>query len=83
MRDAAEKPNCFIAGAVYGEYSYEVFVLRDFRDNTLRNSFFGRAFISGYYALSPGIARIAKKNKSLKNFLRWLIRGFLRIIGKY
>ena len=82
MRDASEKPNCFIASAVYGESSYEVMVLREFRDNTLRNNFFGRAFISVYYALSPGIARISRRSKFVRDFLKGLIRIFLRIIQR-
>ena len=48
---------CYIATAVYGSYDCsEVWILRRYRDNVLRNSFGGRLFIRIYYALSPRFA---------------------------
>lgn len=45
---------CYIATAVYGSYDCpEVWSLRRFRDNTLAESWYGRAFIHCYYAISP------------------------------
>jgi hypothetical protein len=48
---------CYIATAVYRSYEApEVVVLRRFRDETLRTSISGRAFIRAYYAVSPSLA---------------------------
>lgn len=51
---AKKKGECYIATCVYGSYDCpEVWVLRRFRDNKLSKRYLGRAFIRGYYALSP------------------------------
>jgi len=77
-RDEADKPRCFIATAVFGGKSYEVFALRRFRDEKLQGNVFGRMFISFYYIISPRIARFVEKRKFLKKVfrkgLRWIIR---------
>jgi len=50
---------CYIATCVYGSYDCpEVWVLRHFRDDILSNSWFGRLFISIYYAVSPKIVEL-------------------------
>ena len=49
---------CYIATAVYGSYDCpEVWTLRRFRDYTLAETAFGRAFIKVYYATSPTLVR--------------------------
>ena len=49
-----KQEGCYIATAVYGSYDCpEVWVLRRFRDNSLAKSWYGRAFIHIYYAISP------------------------------
>ena len=49
---------CYVATAVYGSYDCpEVWTLRRYRDNTLAESIFGRAFIHTYYAISPTIVK--------------------------
>lgn len=49
---------CYIATCVYGSYDCpQVLILRHFRDDTLKRSVFGRAFIAVYYALSPHLVR--------------------------
>ena len=51
------KPNsggCYVATAVYGSYDCpEVWTLRRYRDYTLAETWYGRAFIRTYYAVSP------------------------------
>lgn len=55
---APKKQGCYIATSVYGSYDCpEVWVLRRFRDNTLAETWHGRAFINIYYAISPSIVR--------------------------
>ena len=49
---------CYVATAVYGSYDCpEVWTLRRFRDNTLDRTWYGRAFIRAYYAVSPTLVR--------------------------
>lgn len=52
------KSGCYVATAVYGSYDCpEVWTLRRFRDNTLAESWYGRAFIHTYYAISPTLVK--------------------------
>ena len=49
---------CYVATAVYGSYNCpQVWVLRRFRDNTLDATWYGRAFIQTYYAISPTLVK--------------------------
>lgn len=45
---------CYVATAVYGSYDCpQVWTLRRYRDYTLAETWYGRAFIRTYYAVSP------------------------------
>lgn len=49
---------CYVATAVYGSYDCpEVWVLRRYRDGVLRRTWYGRAFIRLYYAVSPAVVK--------------------------
>lgn len=49
---------CYVATAVYGSYNCpQVWTLRRFRDNTLAATWYGRAFIHLYYAVSPTLVK--------------------------
>ena len=49
---------CYIATAVYGSYDCpEVWTLRRYRDYTLAKTWYGRAFIKTYYAISPSLVK--------------------------
>ena len=53
-----KKNGCYVATCVYGSYDCpEVWTLRRFRDNTLGSTWYGRAFIRTYYAISPMIVK--------------------------
>ena len=53
-----KKSGCYVATAVYGSYNCpEVWTLRRFRDNTLDATWYGRAFIKTYYAISPTLVK--------------------------
>ncbi len=55
---APKKSGCYIATAVYGSYDCpQVWTLRRFRDNTLAKTWYGRAFVHAYYAVSPTLVR--------------------------
>ncbi len=49
---------CYVATAVYGSYDCpQVWTLRRFRDNILAETWYGRAFIHTYYAISPTLVK--------------------------
>lgn len=49
---------CYIATAVYGSYDCpQVWTLRRYRDYTLAKTWYGRAFIKTYYAISPTLVK--------------------------
>ncbi|SEA86502.1 RNA polymerase I-specific transcription initiation factor Rrn7 [Oribacterium sp. KHPX15] len=49
---------CYVATAVYGSYDCpEVWTLRRYRDFTLAETWYGRAFIRTYYAISPTLVK--------------------------
>ncbi len=49
---------CYVATAVYGSYDCpQVWTLRRYRDYSLAESWYGRAFIKTYYAISPTLVK--------------------------
>ncbi len=69
---------CFMATAAYGSpFAPEVQVLRQFRDEQLRSTPGGSAFVdfyeSLYYSFSPYIANKMMQNAPVKKILRWFI----------
>ena len=66
-----KKQGCYVATCVYGSYDCpEVWVLRRYRDNTLNESLFGRAFIRLYYAVSPTAVRLFGHTRLFKRVFR-------------
>ncbi len=59
LNDAQTANNgCYIATAVYGSYDCpQVWTLRRYRDYTLAETWYGRAFIKTYYAISPTLVK--------------------------
>lgn len=58
---------CYVATCVYGSYDCpEVWTLRRYRDNTLGSTWYGRAFIKLYYAISPTLVKWFGKTKWFK-----------------
>lgn len=54
MTQAQSSGGCYVATAVYGSYDCpQVWTLRRFRDYTLAETWYGRAFIRTYYIISP------------------------------
>lgn len=71
-----EKSACFIAEAAYGSaLAPELFVLRRFRDRTLKSMAIGKLFIFGYYLISPPIAIMIRKHDLLRHVTRCLLRN--------
>lgn len=49
---------CYVATAVYGSYDCpQVWTLRRYRDTKLAKTWYGRAFIKTYYAISPTLVK--------------------------
>ena len=54
----SQNGGCYIATCVYGSYDCpQVWTLRRYRDNTLAKSWYGKAFIRTYYAISPTLVK--------------------------
>ena len=57
-RPKATTGGCYVATAVYGSYDCpQVWTLRRYRDYTLAETWYGRAFIHTYYAISPTLVK--------------------------
>lgn len=66
-----EAQGCYVATAVYGSYDCpQVWTLRRFRDDTLAESWYGRAFIRTYYAVSPTLVRWFGETQWFQHFWR-------------
>lgn len=56
--NTTESGGCYVATAVYGSYDCpQVWTLRRYRDYTLAETWYGRAFIRTYYAISPTLVK--------------------------
>lgn len=59
---------CYVATAVYGSYDCpQVWTLRRYRDYTLAETWYGRAFIHTYYAISPTLVKWFGEKQWFKN----------------
>lgn len=68
QNSTGKKGGCYVATAIYGSYNCpQVWVLRRYRDNTLAKSWYGRAFIHSYYAISPRLVKWFGKTEWFKN----------------
>ena len=62
-----QKSGCYVATCVYGSYDCpQVWTLRRFRDDTLGATWYGRAFIRAYYAISPTLVKWFGKTSGFK-----------------
>lgn len=65
--EQTKSSGCYVATCVYGSYDCpEVWTLRRYRDNTLASTWYGRAFIHTYYAISPTLVKWFGKTKWFK-----------------
>lgn len=68
---AASGGCCYVATAVYGSYDCpEVWTLRRYRDYDLAETWYGRAFVHVYYAISPFFVRHFGETKWFKKMWR-------------
>lgn len=67
IRDVKKGKGCYVATCVYGSYDCpQVWTLRRYRDDTLGSTWYGRAFIRTYYAISPTLVKWFGKTKWFK-----------------
>jgi hypothetical protein len=67
-QDNSNQGGCYVATCVYGSYDCpQVWTLCRFRDNTLAETWYGRAFIHAYYAISPTLVKWFGKTEWFKN----------------
>ena len=79
--EARQSGGCYVATAVYGSYDCpEVWTLRRFRDYSLAQSWYGRAFIKLYYAVSPALVRWFGNAEWFQRFWKgWLDKLILKL----
>ncbi len=66
-----QSDGCYVATAVYGSYDCpQVWTLRRFRDYELASTFYGRAFIHIYYAVSPTAVKLFGDTKWFNDFFK-------------
>lgn len=59
---------CYVATAVYGSYDCpQVWTLRRYRDDVLASTWYGRAFVRTYYAVSPTLVKWFGHTEWFKN----------------
>ena len=65
---SSQGEGCYVATAVYGSYDCpQVWTLRRYRDYTLAETWYGRAFIKTYYAISPTLVKWFGHTEWFKN----------------
>ena len=67
---------------LYGEDSEEVKLLRNLRDNMLRQTPEGKELIKLYYQLSPVIVKAMQGDEEFKEEVREMIDGVLELMGR-
>ena len=66
---------------IYGEYSEEAMLLRNFRDEVLNKTPEGKELIILYYQWSPEIVRAMENEERAKEELKEMIDGILGLVG--
>jgi hypothetical protein len=76
-RQTATDRRCFIATCVYGTDAHPTEQLRHWRDTHLRPTWWGRALVEAYYAMSPSVVRIMERWPPLRAIARRLLDALL------
>ncbi len=83
LKNKHSNSSCFIATAAYSADSYEVNVLRSYRDKILENKIFGEWFIKSYYKISPPIAVWIKDSEIRKSITRFMLKPIIDLVEYY
>ena len=82
-RRKKKNSGCYVATAVYGSYDCpQVWTLRRFRDYSLAKSWYGRIFISLYYAISPTLVKLFGERRWFKEFWRTKLDRAVKHLNK-
>ena len=74
---------CYVATMAYGSYDHpQVLVLRQFRDNVLSQSWYGRLFIKVYYKTSPHLVSLLQGYEKPNLLIRKQLDKFIRKLHK-
>lgn len=72
---------CYIATMAYGDYDHpQVMILRQYRDEVLDKSTFGKWFIKTYYHYSPKLVEKLKYHKKTNILIRKSLNQFIKLI---
>ena len=72
---------CYIATMAYGDYDHpQVIILRQFRDQVLDKTFFGKWFIKLYYQFSPKLVEKLKNKQRINTIIRKTLNQFIKLI---
>ena len=72
---------CYIATMAYGDYDHpQVVILRQFRDEALIKSAFGKWFIKTYYRYSPLLVEKLKNKRGINAIIRKTLNQFIKLI---
>ena len=75
------KSGCYVATCVYGSYDCpQVWTFRRFRDDTLGSTWYGRAFIRTYYAISPTLVKWFGNTNWFKNIWRGTLDKMVNLL---
>jgi len=78
---SSNNSDCFVATAAFGTpLQPEIQVLRNWRDDTLRYTSFGRKFISNYYKFGPILANFIHKYPVFKVPVRTVVKLIIRLM---
>ena len=80
---APSKSGCYVATCVYGSYNCpQVWTLRRYRDNTLGATWYGRAFVKLYYAISPTLVKWFGHTKWFKKMWKGKLDRMVKKLNK-
>ncbi len=72
---------CYIATMAYGDYDHpQVMILRQFRDDVLNKSAYGKWFIKIYYHYSPKLVERLKNQRTVNIIIRKTLNQFIKLI---
>lgn len=72
---------CYIATMAYGDYDHpQVMILRQFRDEVLDKSAFGKWFIKTYYHYSPKLVERLKNQRTVNSIIRKILNQIIKLI---
>lgn len=78
-----KKSGCYVATAVYGSYDCpQVWTLRRYRDYTLAETWYGRAFIHTYYAISPTLVKWFGHTEWFRNMWKPTLDGMVKRLNR-